>query len=92
MAIRVKFLKNHGCEVTQRRYGKAEKRFVRPNGLLRLREAVVALKTNDMQLLRLERSRRLKVRLVGGRKHVPLSEVKRLKSDRSELYPGRGAA
>lgn len=92
MAIRVRFLGNHGCVVTKRRYGKPEKRFVRPNGLLKLAEAVVALKTNDMQLLRLERARNLTVRLVRGRKHVPLSEVKRLKARRSELYPGRGAA
>jgi hypothetical protein len=92
MAIRVKFLNNHGCVVTGRRYGKPYKRFVRPNGALKICEAVAVLKTNDMRFLRLARAGKLRVKMIRGEKYVPLSEIKRLKGNRHQLYPGRGAA
>lgn len=91
MAIRVKFLSNHGCVVTGRRYGKMYKRFVRPNGALKVCEALAVLKTNDMRLLRLARAGKLKMKLIRGEKHVPLSEIKRLRADRRQLHPGRVA-
>lgn len=93
MVIRVKFLKNHGCVVTRRvAYGKRTQRFVPPNGVLKVSEAVAALGTNDMRLYRLARAGKLKVRRIGGEQHFPLAEVKRLMRNRRALYPGRRGA
>jgi hypothetical protein len=88
MSITVKFLKNHGAVVTRRpAFGKATKRFVRPDGALKVSEAVAVLKTNDMRLYRLARAGKLRVVRISGEKQFPLSEVKRLMGDRTALWP-----
>lgn len=88
MSIRVRLLKNHGVVVTRRtKYGQARKRFVRPDGALRMSEAVAFLGTNDMQLYRLARLKKLKMIRVSGERMIPLAEIRRLHRNRAALYP-----
>lgn len=87
-----KFLGNNGVtlEYGNKRGIKAH-HYVPPNGLVTIPEAAQILGTNEVQLHRLRRAKKIKTRLMRGVTALPVSELLRLRRDPDALYPGRAA-
>jgi len=82
--IRIVWLKNHGVRVEQTTgRGMRSLRFVRPDGLLTVPEAVAALGTYEVRLRRMIARKQLRSLKLGGRMMVRLSELRRLRADQS---------
>jgi hypothetical protein len=85
--VRVQWLKNHGVRVvTEGPEGRTE-RFVPADGMVLLSHAAVALGTYPVKIRRLIERKRLKAERdpFSGALVVPVSELRRLRRDRTEL-------
>jgi hypothetical protein len=85
-----KWLKNNGVVLLYAGLGGLEaRRFVPAGGMVSLPEAAQILATNEVQLHRLKRAKKLQTTKVRGRAQVPISELLRLRKKPEGLHPGR---
>ena len=88
--VRWKFLANNGVEMHYKGpSGIVARHFVPAGGEVTLPEAAQILKTNEVQLHRLRRAKKLDTMKRGGRTLVPVRELLRLTRKPEGLHPGR---
>jgi len=85
-----KWLANNGVMLEYEGHsGIRARHFVPPNGLVSIAEAAKILNTNEVQLHRLRRAKKLKTAKRRGRAAVAVSELLRLKREPESIRPGR---
>jgi len=89
--VRVQWLKNHGVRVVAENPRGRTERFEPADGAVTVAEAAVALGTYPVKIRRLIERKRLKLSRSphSGVLVIPVSELRRLRSDRVELQDQR---
>lgn len=88
-AIRVRWLKNHGVRIFTTTARGTLERFEPHAGTVAIAEAAAALGTYEVKLRRLIGAKKITSRTLRGARRIPISELWRLRRNRSVLADAR---
>jgi hypothetical protein len=94
--LRIRWLKNHGIRIIRRDGNGQAERFEPFGGSVSVSEAAAALAGSDaavyrtkVKIYRMMEKKTIKARTIAGEYRIPVSELWRLKRDRTPLEDGR---